>query len=172
MTQKRGFTLIELLVVIAIIGILATIVLAAVNSATSRARDAQRKSDLHQASIALELYFAAHGTYIVAGTGSSGGGNGWFSYIGGAYPKTVARGLVDDGTITKEIVDPSGVRTTSAAHSGYMINATATHYTLWANLENPSAEDIATQNTCNSNAYDNYSPTFPAAARMNYCISN
>lgn len=52
-----GFTLIELLVVISIIGILATLVTVNLSSARSRARDAQRKSDLKNISTALRLYY-------------------------------------------------------------------------------------------------------------------
>lgn len=54
--KARGFTLIELLVVIAIIGILSSVVLASLNSARAKARDARRLSDLHQIRNALELY--------------------------------------------------------------------------------------------------------------------
>ena len=54
---KHGFTLIELLVVVSIIGILATLVVANLNSARSRARDAARKSDLRNISTALRLYY-------------------------------------------------------------------------------------------------------------------
>jgi type II secretion system protein G len=55
--KKRGFTLIELLVVIAIIGILASVVLASLNTARRKARDAQRQSDIKQIKLALEFYF-------------------------------------------------------------------------------------------------------------------
>ena len=62
-TYKRGFTLIELLVVIAIIGILSSIVLASLNSARQKGRDARRLSDIKQIQLALELYYDAHGVY-------------------------------------------------------------------------------------------------------------
>ncbi len=55
--QEFGFTLIEMLVVISIIGILATLVAANLTSARSRARDAQRKSDVKNISTALRLYY-------------------------------------------------------------------------------------------------------------------
>jgi type II secretion system protein G len=52
-----GFTLIELLVVIAIIGVLASIVLASLNNARRKSRDARRVTDIKQIQLALELYF-------------------------------------------------------------------------------------------------------------------
>lgn len=59
----RGFTLIELLVVIAIIGILSSIVLASLNSARKKGRDARRIADVKQLQLALELYYDANGVY-------------------------------------------------------------------------------------------------------------
>ena len=60
---RKGFTLIELLVVIGIIGILAAIVLVAVNPGRqfAQARDTQRRSDLLQITNAIYEFAAEHG---------------------------------------------------------------------------------------------------------------
>lgn len=55
--ESRGFTLIELLVVIAIIGILSSVVLASLNGARKKGRDARRISDVKQIQLALEMYY-------------------------------------------------------------------------------------------------------------------
>jgi prepilin-type N-terminal cleavage/methylation domain-containing protein len=69
--RPRGFTLIELLVVIAIIGLLSSVVLASLNTARVKARDAQRASDMVQVVNALELYANDHqASYPAAVTGS------------------------------------------------------------------------------------------------------
>ncbi len=61
--KQRGFTLIELLVVIAIIGILSSVVLASLNSARKKGRDARRIADVKQIQLALELAYDASGAY-------------------------------------------------------------------------------------------------------------
>ena len=66
--NKKGFTLIELLVVVAIIGILASIVLASLNTARKKGRDARRIADIKQIQLALELYFDANKSYPLTGT--------------------------------------------------------------------------------------------------------
>lgn len=61
--RSGGFTLIELLVVIAIIGLLSSIVLASLNSARAKSRDARRIADINQIRIALELYLDSNKSY-------------------------------------------------------------------------------------------------------------
>ena len=70
--SKWGFTLVELLVVMAIIGILAVVSLANFRTSQIKARDAQRKSDLHQIANALEAYMTDHAGYPLAS--AAGGG--------------------------------------------------------------------------------------------------
>jgi type IV pilus assembly protein PilA len=61
--NESGFTLIELLVVVAIIGILAAIAIPQFAAYRKRGHEAQVKSDLRNAAVAEEAYFAANSTY-------------------------------------------------------------------------------------------------------------
>jgi len=72
LTNKKGFTLIELLVVIAIIGILASIVLVSMGGARSKARDAQRQSDIRQVVTAQEMYYGDNDYYYATDTHATG----------------------------------------------------------------------------------------------------
>lgn len=61
---QRGFTLMELLVVIAIIGILASVVLASLNTARDKGRDAAIKSNLNNTRAQAEIvYDNSNGSY-------------------------------------------------------------------------------------------------------------
>ena len=126
MNRSRGFTLIELLVVIAIIGILSSVVLASLNSARSKARDAQRLSDIRQVQLALELYADSNG---------------------GAYPDpdtgdTIPAALVPD-FIAATPSDP--LAGSGANQYVYIASSTNTTYCLGADLEN----DTNTKDLCN-----------------------
>ena len=98
---KAGFTLIELLVVISIIGILTTLVAANLNSARSRARDAQRKSDLKNIATALRLYYNDNGRF--PDTGDIPWGTSWTGTGSTVYMNPVPKDPLPDANYSYEL---------------------------------------------------------------------
>jgi len=145
----RGFTLIELLVVIAIIGILASIVLASLNSARRKSRDARRIADVKQIQLALELYADANGQL---------------------YPLATATCDTDE-TYGLEALDPQYIptvprdpnRTGADACYHYATNtgagsgeaAALSNYHLGAFLEEDTNAALDGDRDCDSSAVDN-----------------
>lgn len=65
--RDHGFTLLELLIVVAIIGLLAAIVVVALNGAREGGRDGGRKTQVQEFIKALELYYSDNGVYPAPG---------------------------------------------------------------------------------------------------------
>ena len=61
--SQKGFTLIELLVVIAIIGILSTVVFAALSESREKSRNAARVVQIREYQKALNLHYSNYGYY-------------------------------------------------------------------------------------------------------------
>ncbi len=134
----RGFTLIELLVVISIIGLLSSIILVSLNTATSKARDVARLSDLNAMRTAIELYASTVGHYPITSTCST---PTWIGY-GGSW--SVAQGCLTLGGantagtlqsmltpyISQPILDPGGAYPVSSSDKGYLYMGDGSNYCL------------------------------------------
>jgi prepilin-type N-terminal cleavage/methylation domain-containing protein len=71
--QDEGFTLIELLIVIVILGILATVVVFAVQGIRDQGDESACDTEARSMATALESYYAQTGTYPAAGWDPSTG---------------------------------------------------------------------------------------------------
>ena len=123
--MKKGFTLIELLVVISLIGVLATLVIANMNSARERARDAQRKSDLRNIQTALRLYYNDNGGYTPKAEIDALWGSAW----------------IDNGVTYMNILPNDPLAPTQVYDYTY---TDSENYALYACLENKSDDKCTT----------------------------
>lgn len=147
-----GFTLIELLVVIAIIGVLASIVLASLNSARAKSRDARRLTDIKQIQLALELYFDGAGaSNYPVGTALAANCTLALNYglqvMAGSYLPQIPRDPLSGNT------DATAICYTYA--SGILNGGTArTSYHLTATLEDAGHNALNGDRDCDSTDND------------------
>ncbi len=109
--DKGGFTLIEILVSISIMALLASVILAATNSARKNARDSKRISSIRELQTGLELYFTDHQEYPSAdlseavGKSAGDGFGNWDTPQDGDFLQV----LVDEKYMKGTVLDPLGV---------------------------------------------------------------
>jgi prepilin-type N-terminal cleavage/methylation domain-containing protein len=129
MKKEKGFTLIELLVVIAIIAILSTVVMAGLNSARLKGRDAKRLSDIKQLQSALELCFdngvgypglAANSTMADLGAANCAAGGTPFSTYMSPMPANPAPGGIAY-TYCSEVSGAANGTCDNTSHASYQI---------------------------------------------------
>ncbi len=121
---QRGFSIVEVLVVIAVIGILAGIVLVALNTTRTRARDAIRKQDVRSIMTLLEAYRVTHGRYPIsrdcqlgaAGPNLPSPNTQWCSSLGGnpALSWAQTEWIRDNPTAAQDPTGPHPLSTVTA----------------------------------------------------------
>ena len=159
--EEQGFTLIELLVVISIIGLLSSVVLAGLQSARVKARDARRLSEAKSIQTALALYHLDYGLYPSGN--DTGADNGWDDsdigdgFITGLTGSNVRSDNPSGGVymrITpKDPLDPDGADSVCGQSYAYETQSGRTTYRLVVKPESSSLAGLPDCGLC-SGKYD------------------
>ncbi len=125
---KKGFTLIELLVVIAIIGILASVVLASLNTARGKGADAAIKANLSGIRAQAELYYDSNSSTYGAAGNCSVTNTGTVTAVSGACAGNIAADT--------SLINAVKAATSASGATGYVnIAANGAAWASWVPLK-------------------------------------
>lgn len=127
--SSKGFTLIELLIVIAVLGVLAAVVITAINPAEqlARGRDSSRLQQVAQLGHSAAAFYTAQGKLVNAQTGYAN--NNW---------QTI---LVNSGDLQTSVNPPTGTPACAIPAGGSLQNTVcykpngATDFLIWMGAE-------------------------------------
>jgi prepilin-type N-terminal cleavage/methylation domain-containing protein len=131
--KKNGFSLVELLVVIAIVGVIATFILINLSSATGKARDAKRKTELAQ----IGRMLSGSSCYM------PDGGSGDYD-TATLVPELAAKNPQYAQYASLAPKDPKSGTATQSFYR-YIVDSSGAKCALYANLEN-AAEPVTLPN--------------------------
>jgi len=128
MKKNKGFTLIELLVVIAIIGVLASVVLASLNTARNKGADAAVKENLANARAQAELFYDSNtNAYVITADGTtdvcSPTASAGSSAVKGINQNVLAATQASQGAAGTVNITDTTIETASGAGSGVCYSA-------------------------------------------------
>lgn len=144
---KRGFTLIELLIVMAILGVLAVVVLVAINPVQqlARTRDSGRKSGVTQIGHAVEAYYTSHGGVYPDATTCGANWPTWIDCI-------VTAGEL--ASVPQAITNSLGADcSANNPQAGFCYSTSGTDAVIYATLESASENDKCTASGAGGNGY-------------------
>ena len=144
---RSGFTLIELLIVMAILGVLAVVVLVAINPVQqlARTRDTGRISSVTQVGRALESFYTTHGgRYLDAtncdtnGSGSFNNGDNWLTCLRTTGELSTEPGLIKYSVTGISECAPFTSLSTIQNGLCYTISGSGANAIVYARLESQS----------------------------------
>ena len=126
---QKGFTLIELLVVVAIIGVLASVVLASLNSARAKGSDAAVKANLSSIRAQAEVVYDSNNCYADGVAANSGCSGTAFTASGPAACDSTADILFAEPTVAAQV---AAAKSASGGASGLASCSSTGSQTAWA----------------------------------------